>query len=317
MDNKLESLNFRALFSFKILEMSDFVMKNNNQFSRALSNSPLGVQTLVLFEISIDKFTIVGDLKSEEEKKLADTLAVHPAINLRNTGSSRFTAEIENVCYVEYDKFKGQTLNRRNMRVEFNPNNLTDSDQKLIYNLFVSKMKNKGFSRIDIAFDTDEDLSDYYAMTDTPMKTTNFYGLNGSVETKYFGTRRSDRYIRIYNKKQQLFDEFEKEIEQEHYWRVELELKHSWTEKWDNCVEDIYLLQPEWTMLENVSDQMKVYALMHEPNFWGKLSRNSKYKYKKIIKDISKIDLGNSLRKELKENKEKIFSELNFWLGDS
>jgi DNA relaxase NicK len=36
-------------------------------------------------------------------------------------------------------------------------------------------------------------------MTDKAVKKTVFYGRDGKPETKYFGVRDSDRFIRIYN----------------------------------------------------------------------------------------------------------------------
>lgn len=306
---------FVLFFVPNLREKSGIFMQNENEILRAVSNSPLSVQTLVLFQISIDKITIVGDLKSETEKSLADELSINPLVTLHSLGSSRFNADIENICHVEYDKLKNQSISRRNMRVEFNPNNLNDEQKKMIFGLFVSKMKNVGFSRIDIAFDIKKDLSDYYVMLDTPTKSTNFYGVDGKVETKYFGSRRSDRYIRIYNKKQQLLDVFENQIEDKDYWRIEFELKHSRTEEWKKCVEDIHILQPDWSTLEKVDDQMKVYALINEPNFWGKISRNSKYKYKNMIKNISPINLGNQLREQFEAEENRLEDELNFWLG--
>src|SRR5699024_10645971 len=110
-------------------------------------------------------------------------LSINPLVTLHSLGSSRFNADIENICHVEYDKLKNQSISRRNMRVEFNPNNLSDEQKKMIFDLFVSKMKNVGFSRIDIAFDVKKDLSDFYVMFDTPTKSTNFYGVDVKVET--------------------------------------------------------------------------------------------------------------------------------------
>ena len=46
---------------------------------------------------------------------------------------------------------------------------------------------------------------------------------NGKPETKYFGVR--DRFIRIYNKKQERKDNADAEVMSEHLWRVEIELK--------------------------------------------------------------------------------------------
>ncbi|MCY7001193.1 replication initiation factor domain-containing protein, partial [Staphylococcus aureus] len=86
-------------------------------------------------------------------------------------------------------------------------------------------MEDDGFTRLDLAFDFEDDLSDYYAMTDKSVKKTIFYGRNGKPETKYFGVRDSDRFIRIYNKKQERKDNADIEIISEHLWRVEIELK--------------------------------------------------------------------------------------------
>ena len=57
-----------------------------------------------------------------------------------------------------------------------------------------------------------DDLSDYYAMTDKAVKKTIFYGRNGKPETKYFGVRDSNRFIRIYNKKQERKDNADVEL---------------------------------------------------------------------------------------------------------
>ena len=43
-------------------------------------------------------------------------------------------------------------------------------------------------------------------MSDNALKKTVFYGRDGKAETKYFGVRDSDRFIRIYNKKQERKD---------------------------------------------------------------------------------------------------------------
>ena len=64
------------------------------------------------------------------------------------------------------------------------------------------------------------------------------------------------------------------------------------------------------------ADQMKIYALINQPNFWGKISRNSKYKYKNMVKNISPINLGNQLREQFKAEENRLEYELNFWLGE-
>src|SRR5699024_12055369 len=79
------------------------------------------------------------------------------------------------------------------------------------------------------------------------LKKTIFYGRNGKPETKYFGVRDSDRFIRIYNKKQERKDNSDIEIISEHLWRVEIELKRDMVDYWNDCFSDLHILQPAWT----------------------------------------------------------------------
>ncbi|MEJ7220860.1 replication initiation factor domain-containing protein, partial [Staphylococcus gallinarum] len=120
-------------------------------------------------------------------------------------------------------------------------------------------MEDDGFTRLDLAFDFEEDLSDYYTMTDKAVKKTIFYGRNGKPETKYFGVRDSDRFIRIYNKKQERKDNADIEINSEHFWRVEIELKRNMVDMWNSCFDDLHILKPNWTVLEKIKEQAMVY----------------------------------------------------------
>ena len=139
-------------------------------------------------------------------------------------------------------------------------------------------MRTKDFSRIDLAFDMPIDLSDYFIMSDKAIKKTIFYGRDDKPETKYFGVRDSERYIRIYNKKKQLSEVKEKEIEDEHLWRIEFELKRSMTNKWDKCFDDLHILQPDYLSLEEFEEQAKIYYLINEQSAWSKMSRWPNYR---------------------------------------
>jgi hypothetical protein len=270
-------------------------------------------------EISIDRITVVGDLKKDQSKNLNCELKFNSYVQLYETGEERFKADIPNICHVEYDFLKGKSLDRKNMRVEFNPNNLNDEHKQMIYDLFISKMVSRSFSRLDVAFDTDIDLSSYYAYMSgqhAQMKKTIFYGKDGSPETKYFGTRKSDRYIRIYNKKQELLDNKEIEIESDHFWRIEVELKRSRTEEWNNCLQSLNFVQPDWKSIKSNSERATVYMLIHEEDEWGNLSKNGKSKYRKLLKEISPVNLTDNLNRVLNQDYQRIQNELNFWLGE-
>ncbi len=177
-------------------------------------------------------------------------------------------------------------------------------------------MEDDGFTRLDLAFDFEDDLSDYYAMSDKALKKTVFYGIDGKPETKYFGVRDSERFIRIYNKKKERKDNADIEIDSEHLWRVEIELKRNMVDYWNNCFDDLHILKPAWATLESVREQAMVYLLLHEESVWGELHRNSRRKYKQLLQEISPIDLTNLMKLALKENEKQFQKQIDFWLSD-
>ena len=199
------------------------------------------------------------------------------------------------------------------MRVEFNPNKLTHEEMLWLKQNIIDYMEDDGFTRLDLAFDFEDDLSDYYTMTDKAVKKTIFYGRNGKPETKYFGVRDSDRFIRIYNKKQERKDNADVEVMFEHLWRVEIELKRDMVDYWNDCFNDLHILKPAWTTLEKINEQAMVYTLLHEESMWGKLSKNTKTKFKKLIREISPIDLTELMKSTLKANEKQLKKHIDFW----
>ncbi|MBU6936732.1 replication initiation factor domain-containing protein, partial [Staphylococcus aureus] len=177
-------------------------------------------------ELSFDAMTIVGNLNKNNAKKLSEFMSFEPQIRLWDVLQTKFKAKaLQEKVYIEYDKVKADSWDRRNMRVEFNPNKLTHEEMLWLKQNIIDYMEDDGFTRLDLAFDFEDDLSDYYAMTDKAVKKTIFFGRNGKPETKYFGVRDSNRFIRIYNKKQERKDNADVEVMSEHLWRVEIELK--------------------------------------------------------------------------------------------
>ena len=281
----------------------------------AVSNSRLSVQTLPTFDISFDRITLVGDLIPKCEKQVSDFVSIDSSISVLEALSSKFKAQnvLDNI-YIEYDKFKGKSLQRKNMRIEFNPNNLDQNSMNWIKNNFVKFMRDIEFSRIDLAFDTEMDLGNFFILSDKSVKKTIFYGRDDKPETKYFGTRQSDRYIRIYNKKQEIKDNKDLEIASENLWRIEFVLKRNMTEKWSVCFDDLNIIKPDWKMVEKFSERAAIYLLLNEDGEWGNMNRKTKYKYKNILKEISPIDLKNNMQEELERQQERLKKELQFWL---
>ena len=291
--------------------------KDLDTFSKTgYSNSRLSGQTLGKSqpELSFDAMTIVGNLNKNNAQKLSEFMSVEPQIRLWDILQTKFKAKaLQEKVYIEYDKVKADTWDRRNMRVEFNPNKLTHEEMLWLKQNIIDYMEDDGFTRLDLAFDFEDDLSDYYAMTDKAVKKTVFYGTNGMPETKYFGVRDSDRFIRIYNKKKERKDNADIEISSEHLWRVEIELKRNMVDYWNDCFNDLHILKPNWKSVERTSDRAIVFMLLNDEEEWGKLHRNSRTKYKKLIKEISPIDLTDLMKSTLKANEKQLQNQIDFW----
>ena len=284
--------------------------------STGYSNSRLHAHTVCISKpkISFDRMTIVGNLNKNNAQKLSEFMSTEPQIRLWDILQTKFKAKaLQEKVYIEYDKVKADTWDRRNMRVEFNPNKLTHEEMLWLKQNIINYMEDDGFTRIDLAFDFEDDLSNYYAMTDKAVKKTVFYGRDGKPETKYFGVRDSDRFIRIYNKKQERKDNADVEVTSDHLWRVEIELKRDMVDYWNDCFEDLHILKPDWTTLEKLKDQAMIYMLIHEEGVWGKLERHAKYKYKKLIKEISPVDLTELMKSTLRENEKQLQKKIEFW----
>lgn len=301
-------------------ENQSYYLQNNEliTFSKTgYSNSRLNRHKMSLAtpKISFDAMTIVGNLNKNSVERLSKFMSIDPQIRLWDILQTKFKAKaLQEKVYIEYDKVKADSWDRRNMRVEFNPNKLTQEESIWLKHNIIDYMEDDGFTRLDLAFDFEENLSPYYAMTDKAVKKTVFYGRNGEPETKYFGVRDSDRFIRIYNKKQERKDNADIEIKSEYLWRVEIELKRNMVDYWNDCFGDLHILKPALKNVENIKERAMLYLLINEEDEWGNLERRTKNKYRKILKDTSEIDLTNLMKMTLKENEKQLQKQIDFWL---
>lgn len=265
-------------------------------------------------KLSFDAMTIVGNLNKDNAQSLSKFMSINPQIRLWDMLQTKFKAKaLQEKVYIEYDKVKADSWDRRNMRVEFNPNKLSRDEMIWLKQNIISYMEDDGFTRLDLAFDFEDDLSDYYAISDKAVKKTVFYGRNGKPETKYFGVRDSDRFIRIYNKKQERKDNADVEVMSEHLWRVEIELKRNMVDYWNDCFNDLHILKPDYSTIKKTSDRHTIMALLFDDNEWGKLERRTKNKYREMLKSISEIDLAELMKLTLKANEKQLQKQIEFW----
>ncbi|OVE94830.1 Replication initiation protein [Companilactobacillus bobalius] len=76
---------------------------------------------------------------------------------------------------------------------------------------------------------------------------------------------------------------------------------------------DLHILKPDWKIIKRTSDRAIVFMLLSDEEEWGKIHRNSRTKYKNLIKEISPIDLTELMKSTLKENEKQLQKQINFW----
>lgn len=150
--------------------------KNESDFG-AHSNSPESTKTFNIAEkytdplfpgihkVSWDRMTIVGNLDPNRAQSLITAFCNEPNVVIRPDRSSRaFHATImESVdCRFNMD---GPSKNARNFRLDFNPNNAPEEFMPYYQAHILPCLTDIGFSRLDIAIDTIENLE---ATTWTP-----------------------------------------------------------------------------------------------------------------------------------------------------
>lgn len=279
------------------------IENKNEKKGLALSNSQSSVPNLSFFvKISIDRLTIVGDFPTEIFERLSRQWLTFSFIRTSGAGfevldysncrvddfgNPHDEVPPEQVAYFEVPRFQKDKI-----RIDFNPNHSmeTPAGQWLLKEV-IAKIQNKHYSRCDIAFDIYNDSEiQYYQVWRWGMTKKFFYGKNGELQTVYFGARSSERQIRLYNKKIEQEQRHGRIVNVDSLWRLEMQLRGSKIENYvqevKEMLEEFYL--PDWESGENINHKMIIYALTHEPNFYGQLSQRTKQRYKKLIRDAKK-----------------------------
>lgn len=283
------------------------------------SNSRLNAHFMCnsCINVSIDRIVIVGDISAHEEEYFKNLLASDVAYSTISVMTSKFMAQVfNNKIFIDYDKFKADSFSRRNCRVDFNPNNLTNYEKDYFKKTFIKHLKNTSFSRIDIAFDFSHNLSGLFVSFDNPVKRSVIYGKNNEIETLYFGSRNSKRYLRIYDKKKEAYDKKREILNYKDLWRIEFELKKDYVKDINNLdlfCEGISLSYPNIKLEKDIRTRAMLLLLMMHPEEFSNLHRNSKKKYKDLFKKISDFDLTNIIKEIYKKKEYTLKQELLFY----
>ncbi|MGX7211850.1 replication initiation factor domain-containing protein [Enterococcus innesii] len=278
---------------------------------------------------SIDRITIVGKLKEniyyhtqndvlildfEQLMRLNEGNGYLKAVG--NNGWQLLDQYEENIAYIEILKWQ-----EGKGRIDFNPNKISQflagSMKNFIHDLFLEPH----FSRADIACDIidvpDEFITQYRVVDHVSFKP--IYGRSGKLETAYWGSRASERQIRMYNKK--LEQETKRKIvppEIKTWWRLELQLRRGKATDWYAMVHESLdsFASPHFLPVSTKPiDKVLISGLIADQNNWSIISRDLKYRLRKLLKQESQNDeLTNHLRETFSESANDLKRELDTWL---
>lgn len=271
-----------------------------------------------IIDVHFDRFALVGNLCHDAESDLQFFLD-RTGSTIKSVGTSRVVAQLfGGAVYLEYDLLQGKAFNKGNFRIDYNPSKLAKEVHEDLIQSLKPMLYDLHFTRIDVAFDCDFDLSQYTHEHVTPLEWAQFGGKTGAVQTLYYGSRNSDYYSRTYNKKVQLKEVEDIEYKElEYWWRYELEIKNK------RACESMIAL--DFPIFERVrfksygyeemtgSDRIVVEGLVKKPELMGVLSQYERSKYRKLIKQLEAEDITPIFESALKNKLPKLKRELRAW----
>ena len=240
-------------------------------------------------DFCIDKLTVLGTLKCKEYYfNLIDFAYTYPIPFFEKVIDTQFFTKSWRITDFGFLQIDITTLK---FRLEFNPNKITSQLQKKLLNTLLSYIKDVHFSRIDLAIDLyNYNLYDYNIVDLNPRKKAYYYDRAGKLETCYFGSMSSNKFIRIYNKavEQKVKDKnFDSDVD---WWRVELQLRDTYIDTYLTGFKDFLdgILIFKYYSVESLSftDKACLDYILKDISRLGLLSKNARTRYKRIIKDL-------------------------------
>ena len=276
-------------------------------------------------KVSLDNITITAYIKPIKLLDLKSLIENHTAIILQTAMTDMFRAITRDGSHVrlllDYDKLKGQAFNARPFRIEFNPNKLRQVDSNIL-DTIIPYLEDIAISRVDLAFDIFEvDCSEFILeKKGRPTATKEWRDQNGKLETKYLGASRSEKQVRLYNKKVEQLEngsEEDKKFAQQfqHWWRLEFQLRSRSVEEIFEVIDSVIFKPFVFDDLP-IETQIYLVAYTRNKNVWQKLHRNTRTKYKKILETYQTSDTDSlQLMKDLLKHERPVLEKQLAYYG--
>jgi hypothetical protein len=277
-----------------------------------------GVFIMRKVTVKLDRITVSGVLPNWSLQDIHDETGLIPRDGAMFLEREDKDGNTENMAFMAESPFQ-----REHWRLDFNPANLT-ADETAVLGRVINNIEQAHFTRLDIAFDVfNDDLAMKYRVyrfntREDVIETIK--GRNKSVETMYWGARKSDQQIRLYNKLVEQKNK-QKPIPDgvESWARLELQLRGKKPAEWLNSATEM-LNQFKLANLQVVSakDRAMLYALTHDIIDWQEIALATRSKYRKMIKQSEGFDtkLADEMKQVLADNLDELQAELNGYLRD-
>lgn len=211
----------------------------------------------------------------------------------------------------------------KRLRLEFNPNRATSDEIRQMYINIIATMKYPELTRIDLAFDYAENLSDVRWIDKKGRPSSQYRNGKCVLETYYAGGSRSKLRVAMYDKKAERASKQgvdPEELGERDWWRIELRFKENEIDKLfnDDGYNPFDELTPYIPMalgLQSLKwkDRCVVMALMAEEgeSIFGEMDAKSRAKYKNLLCEYTMptpVDIGFDFEQQKNDLLEQVVS---------
>lgn len=277
-----------------------------------------GAFIMTKINVKVDRITVAGELPNWTLQDIYKETGLIPRDGALFLEREDEDGNTENMAFMAENPFL-----RDNWRLDFNPANLT-ADETMILRNIIQKLEKAHFTRLDIAFDIfNNALAMRYRVYRFNVREDvieTIRGRNKNVETMYWGARKSEQQIRLYNK---LVEQKKKKqvipAGVENWARLELQLRGKKPVDWLKSAAEM-LDQFKLATLQNLSpnDRVTLYGLVNGIVDWQEFNRQKQAKYRQMIKHSEGFEtvLADEMKEVLADNLATLQHELNGYLRD-
>lgn len=215
--------------------------------------------------------------------------------------SDSFTVPIQEQGSSIYIQVNRTCSLNRDFRADFNPSKLNEKEKKWLVGI-LKRISEKRVTRNDMAVNFYHDLTTYKMTDGRQRSSVEFKDRYGNIETLYRGSKNSDNYLKIYNKKKERASKY-RDVEHD-WWRVEETIKDDKGNQWETYewFKGIKLTNGVPTFGEDVKavDKGNALSIMYNLMSLDEHSKNYKTKLKKIIESAvytQELNLGEEIKK--------------------